>query len=300
MISIGVLTYKRNDDLIATLKTIVETSSNKDNIELIIVDNNLISAESDILSTIDLPTTWRCIYDHDGKNKGVAGGRNRIVELSTCEIIIFLDDDICDFDISDIIYKTNMSFFEEPLLGALAYKIIDAKTNNINDNEFPHKDKRKKEEKLFFSSYFIGAGHAIKRSCFDQVGGYPNDIGLYGMEEVDLSYRLISKGYCIKYNGDISITHKRSPSGRFDNNTIVYNAFYNKCLIATKYLKLKYFITHLIVWGGVYVIKTKNIKELARVYRFLIFTRGNRRARKHKFNDDFYRYCKKNKAWLWW
>lgn len=298
MISVGILTYKRVDDISSTISELIETGSEFP-IELIIVDNNPLSMKEEIFDNVDFPEKWRLIYDCNGINKGVAGGRNRIVELATSDICIFLDDDITSINASLIVNEVENEFGNDSGLGAIAFKIVDSKTKNINFYEFPHKDKSKINKGDFYTTYFIGAGHAIRTSCFRSLGGYLDNHCMYGMEEVNLSYRLINKGYKIKYCSDISIVHKRSPDGRFSNSEVVYSSFLNKCMIAAKYMKFRYFITHMLAWSFQYIRKTNSIKRVLTTLFFIIKTRITI-SRQQQFGSVFYEYSKHCNAWLWW
>ncbi|BDR33663.1 hypothetical protein PDY_07110 [Photobacterium damselae subsp. damselae] len=292
-ISVGILTYMRVDDIRNTISDLL--SSNVDNIELIIVDNNQKSMKYDIFLNLNIPRSWSVIYDHDGINKGVAGGRNRIIELASSDNVIFLDDDVQIDDFQSIIDSCNTELNGN--VGILAFKILDIKTNTINKYEFPHKNKELMDcNKAFYTYYFVGAGHAISKKCLSSIGGYRYDLGLYGMEEVDLSYRAISNNYAIKYIPDIKIIHKRSPDGRFSNKTTMYNAFNNKIQIAARHLKFRYFVSHLFAWSFQYIRKTKSIDGVF----FVLKNAVKARFSNDRFERNFYDYCCSVKAWLWW
>ena len=53
-----------------------------------------------------------------------------------------------------------------------------------------------------------------KERSLSKAGFYPKDLGLYGGEERDLSFRILEAGYQILYASDIVIYHKVSPNGR--------------------------------------------------------------------------------------
>jgi GT2 family glycosyltransferase len=64
-------------------------------------------------------------------------------------------------------------------------------------------------------SRFVGVGHALRRAAFNDAGGY--DAGLFFCEEeLDLSYRMIDRGYWIVYDPSIVVLHKRSPEERVE------------------------------------------------------------------------------------
>jgi GT2 family glycosyltransferase len=62
-------------------------------------------------------------------------------------------------------------------------------------------------EESFDAVTFVGAGHAIRRTAWEQAGGY--DPGLFFCwEEFDFCLRAIALGWRIRYRGDIVIRHK--------------------------------------------------------------------------------------------
>src|SRR5690606_29808521 len=76
---------------------------------------------------------------------------------------------------------------------------------------FPHKQLHQLEGKPWFLTYyFTGAAHCMRRELFDHTGLYPEDF-FYGMEEYDLSYRVINAGYTLAYDSSVMVLHKESP-----------------------------------------------------------------------------------------
>ena len=76
------------------------------------------------------------------------------------------------------------------------------------------------------------------------------------MEEYDLSYRVIDKGYCLVYTDSITVLHKESPLGRRQKNETLRMMWVNKCIVAWKYLPKKYFYTTAILWSLFYLKRT--------------------------------------------
>jgi GT2 family glycosyltransferase len=124
-------------------------------------------------------------------------------------------------------------------------------------NAFPHKKFEEKKDLHFFETYyFAGGAHAIKKEAMDAVGGYPVDF-FYGMEEYDLSYKLLSKGYKIVYSDSIVMLHKESPEGRSPHKEKMSMLWLNKSKVAWRYLPIKYFYSTTFMWSVEYLIKSK-------------------------------------------
>ena len=91
-------------------------------------------------------------------------------------------------------------FDENPAIGIAAFKIYYYSTGELQVNAFPHKRfAERKDWPHFDTAYFSGAAHAIRRSVFEEAGYYPENF-FYGMEEYDLSYRALDKGFTIRYD----------------------------------------------------------------------------------------------------
>ncbi len=133
-------------------------------------------------------------------------------------------------------------FEENPAIGIAAFKIFYSSTGELQVNAFPHKRfARRKDWPHFDTAYFSGAAHAIRRTGFvKQPAYYPEDF-FYGMEEYDLSYRALDKGYTIRYDDRVLIWHKESPGGRLPPREKLRGMWVNKSKVAWKYLPARYF-----------------------------------------------------------
>jgi GT2 family glycosyltransferase len=123
-------------------------------------------------------------------------------------------------------------------------------------NTLPNKNYDKyKDKQQFFTYYFAGGAHAIKRKVLQQAGNLP-DAFFYGMEEYDLSYRILDLGYCIKYDASIVMLHKESPAGRKPKQEKLMMMWVNKCIVAWTYLPKRFFYSTAIMWSVEYLMKT--------------------------------------------
>ncbi len=295
-ISIGLLTYKRTDLLISTIKDIVASEYK---IDLIVVNNN---EDIDIVNELyfikDYPHI-NLIYIWDRRNYGVSIGRNRIIEEVKTQYVIILDDDVDIPSIDTIIDDCVYNFEKDSTIGGIAFHIKDIKTRKPNRFEIPHKNKKIDLEQDFDTYIFIGAGHALNMNVIHQISAYPDDFGMYGMEEIDLSFRIINSGAKIRFLSKCVIFHKRSPNGRHANNIVYYLSYINRVKIALRYFKLKYIISVIIVRGIYMLYRTRNfgfiVKAMKDIKREIDIT-----DKKNKFKRDFYLYIKRVKGFIWW
>jgi GT2 family glycosyltransferase len=254
-LSIVIITYNRPDDMLALAQNISQLGEVGEWVEEVIILNNRSSAS--YASVKDF------IADHPGipfkyvdapENLGVSRGRNYAVRLSRAPILVFLDDDAL-FRNVNALPAIAAIFKEDPAIGIAAFKIYYHSTGEIQVNAFPHKRfTGRKDWQRFDTAYFSGAAHAIRRSVFDEAGYYPENF-FYGMEEYDLSYRAIDKGYTIRYDDRVLIWHKESPGGRLPPREKLRGMWVNKSKVAWKYLPGRYFISTAFLWSLEYLKK---------------------------------------------
>jgi GT2 family glycosyltransferase len=147
------------------------------------------------------------------RNLGVAGGRNLISNLGHGRVIVALDND-ATFAAPDTVARLVAALDAEPRLGAIGCRIVThaGGTDDVSSWGYPANLLPCSEES-FDAVTFVGAGHAIRRSAWEQAGGY--DPGLFFCwEEFDFCLRAIALGWRVRYRGDIVIRHKVSVEQR--------------------------------------------------------------------------------------
>ena len=263
-ISIVIITYNRPDDLLVLLKSITEQNDAAQLLESVIIIDNASTVDmhlvTDFVATQNLPIK----YEFSNENLGVARGRNKGIEMAKAPIIVTIDDDAY-FKEHDALQKVvtlfNSEFAQQNNVGAYCFKVFYESTGELQKNAFPHKKfDNYKNKNQFLTSYFIGCGHAILKKVYDTVGEYPVDF-FYGMEEYDLSYRILNNDYKIAYNDIISILHKESPIGRKPHTEKMQMLWYNKSKVAYRYLPIQYYYSTAILWSFQFLKNTKfNLK----------------------------------------
>lgn len=292
MISIGILTYKRTDLLLSTIRDINDVSHD---VELIILNNNEDIDVLDDLNSVITSNNVSLKYIWHKKNYGVSTGRKIITENCDTEYLVLFDDDVSIPNIDDSLDRVIREFDNDDKVYGIAFNIIDHSTGYNNRFEIPHKNKNIDMRSDFDTYIMIGAGHALRVDKAIEAGNYADDFGLYGFEEVDLGFRLVNLGGRIKYLSNCVVRHKRSPDGRFSNSQVSYQAFVNRCIMAKRYFPVRYYIVCLFV-RSVFLLKTtKDIKLL-----FKGLTEIFKDKNKLKFNSYFFNYVNKVKGFLWY
>lgn len=237
-------------------KNIAGLDNAKDLLEEIIIVNNA-STESYqevknfILSAPQIPFR----YFDAPENLGVAKGRNFAIQKGSAPIIIMLDDDavLQNKDcLINLIKEFEANNTERPK-AIVSFKVLYYDTLKMQINALPHKKYSKFKDKSFFQTYYYAGGaHAIKREVIEKIGLYPDDF-FYGMEEYDLSYRILDAGYSIVYSDKIIMLHKESPLGRKPKNEKLRMMWVNKAKVAYRYLPKRFFYSTALMWSFQYL-----------------------------------------------
>ena len=146
-------------------------------------------------------------------NHGVPGGRNLGTNLGHGRFIAGLDNDAV-FDATDTLERMKIAFDSDPDLGALGCRIVVHTTGDDDMSSWgypvqllPH------ARETFDTATFVGAGHAIRRETWIDVGGYDAKL-FFCWEEYDFCLRAIAHFWRVRYYGDIVIRHKVAPERR--------------------------------------------------------------------------------------
>lgn len=256
-IAIIIITYNRPADMLALAMNIEKLSSKKELLEEVIIVNNNSTKSYDIVTSFiqENPST-PFKYIESKENLGVSRGRNFAIEQSKAPILVLIDDD-AEFQDVDVLECINNSVNENPNAGILAMKILYFQNKEFQLNAFPHKSFEKRNHLQSFDTYyFAGCGNIIVKEAFDKAGPFPTDF-FYGMEEYDLSYRVLDAGYTIKYIANIVLLHKESPEGRQTKSDKIRGMWVNKTKVAWRYLPMPCYFTTAIMWSMFFLLNSK-------------------------------------------
>jgi GT2 family glycosyltransferase len=256
-IAIIIITYNRPADMLALAMNIEKLRSKKELLEeVIIVNNNSTESYDEVKLYLQEHPSTPFKYIESKENLGVSRGRNFAIEQSKAPILVLIDDD-AEFQDFDVLERINASVKENPNAGILAMKILYFQNKEFQINCFPHKSfEKRKNLNSFDTYYFAGCGNIIHKEAFNKAGAFPTDF-FYGMEEYDLSYRVIDIGYSIKYIADIVLLHKESPEGRQTKSDKLRGMWVNKTKVAWRYLPLSCYLTTAMMWSLFFLLKSK-------------------------------------------
>ena len=260
-ISILIITYNRPADLLELLVNLgTQLHLNTVLQEILILNNASTDDYSAVTNYIASNPQLNITYIWSDENLGVARGRNRLMQIATGELLLSLDDDMV-FTAADDLVKL-ATLFDEPFFktsntGIITFGVIYYDTRDVQVTAFPHK-KYEKYAALprFHTAYFAGGAHIMLAEVITNTGLYPTDFH-YGMEEYDLSYRILNAGYTIGYDNAVTVAHKESPLGRQPSYKKLQMQWVNKSKVAWRYLPFRYFLTTSLSWAIQYIRTAK-------------------------------------------
>jgi GT2 family glycosyltransferase len=143
------------------------------------------------------------------ENLGIPGGRNVGADHARAALLAFLDDD-ARYASTEILTRVVVTFDGQPDLGVVALRIVD--DDGVTARRHVPRMGGSQPDQTRFVTSFLGGSAVIRRTAFEQAGGYA-DAFRYAMEESDLALRLLDRGWAILYDGNPAVIHpKTNPS----------------------------------------------------------------------------------------
>ena len=194
------------------------------------------------VKTLTLPT-----------NLGIPGGRNRGVEASCGDVILFLDDDGW-YRSTRLGVHLRDRFSAEPDLGVVSFRVRDPEGGRGERRHVPRLRAGDPERSSPVTT-FLGGACAVRRAAFDAGGGLPEDF-FYAHEETDLAWRLLGLGYRLEYDAEAVMCHPALPNAR-------HAAFYrldgrNRVLLARRNLPWPLAAAYLLNWFTLTVVRERS------------------------------------------
>ena len=207
-VDVIILSWNRVDDTLAAIDSALRQQGVRLNV--LIVDQGTEARGLERLRRFIEPFDNVCLREL-GSNVGVAAGRNLATAMGRSPYVVALDSDAIfanDRTLSHVVAE----FGKRPDLGAIAFRITNFFTRK-NDSTCWDYPAHCTPSERFSCSRFVGAGHALRRTAFERIGGYDNALFFCG-EELDLCYRLLNSEYAIEYLPEAEVLHKVSPERR--------------------------------------------------------------------------------------
>jgi GT2 family glycosyltransferase len=215
--------------------------------EIVIVANGVDSARLDV-------DDLRVRVVASDENLGVPGGRDLGLRSTTADIVFFLDDDaeVVSADLQD---RALAQFAADPMTGALSFRIVD-ESGRTTRRHVPRIGARSADTSGPVVN-FLGGACALRRSAYIEAGGYWSTLR-YGHEELELSWRLIDRGWSVRYLADAEVFHPATVIGRHEFGWQLTGR--NRVLIARRNLPWPVAILHLVSWSALGVLRAPDAR----------------------------------------
>lgn len=146
-------------------------------------------------------------------NLGVPGGRNLASSLGHGRAIVALDND-AEFAEPDAVARMVAALDAEPRLAAIGCRIVTHEDGHDDLSSWGYAASLLPcAAECFDTVTYVGAGHALRRTAWEQAGGYDASL-FFCWEEFDFCLRAIALGWRVRYRGDIVVRHKVSGERR--------------------------------------------------------------------------------------
>ncbi len=243
-VSLIVVTMNRKEILKRCLESF-SLQTNRD-YEVIVVDN----ASSDGTGDLIRQAFPHVRYFFLNTNSGPPGGRNHGVRMARGEFCVFIDDDAV-FAENNALDQVVSYFRQDNGLGCIAFRIVQPGDGLEEYKSIPRADK-KRIAADYECSYFCGAGFAVRRSIFLEMGMFWEPLIFIG-EELDFSYRLVNEGYKIMHSSAISVIHYETQQARVPGKWIYYGVR-SRCWVAIRNLPWINVLSHTLLWWGYFFV----------------------------------------------
>jgi GT2 family glycosyltransferase len=276
-VSFVIATYNRKDDLVKSVEGVLSQEYRP--LQLVVISNSTDGTRT-LFEDEGRFDDSRVDFYHYDERMGVTGARNIGYKKATGDIIVNLDDDAILRDPSATERIVDL-FESEPDLGAAAFRVVNHYSEQLEMPLQPSGLEQKipflppqatfpSDEEItepYETTYFPGCANALRASALEEVGTFPQYF-FYGVEEEDLSFRLMDAGYSIKYLPTITVRHKRSPEGRIPKREEMQTTLENRIAVAVRNLPWRYAVQAAVLWTGSTLVRSNfDLPLIAAAYR---------------------------------
>lgn len=233
-ISVIIPTWNRADTLRLVLESLARQRY-EESYEVLVCDSNSTDGTNEMVQSLSVPYKLRYLCQD---NKGRSGARNLGIQNATGEYILFTDADIIAHE--DLLVEHIES--HRRVQQTQIYSAVvgcEIRVKDLAELQFLQTHSEKQHEihaphRKFLPWYFFLTGNAsVSRNVLDKSGHFDESFQGYGMEDLELGYRINKAGISIVYNRKALNYHlhpvtfeDRLKLKRQSGNSIVY--FYHK------------------------------------------------------------------------
>ena len=291
--SIVVLTYARDAILAEVLERLRQHVGHRQDVEIIVVDNNPPSAaRADVLVGF---ASARLIGD--GTNKGVVA-RNDGFAAARGTIIVALDDDVF-VETPDFLDQFGALFAADPALGAVTIRKTVRGDTRRRVDLIPHTNKAMDLTQPFETFRFVGGCVGFRAATLAAVGGFLPDF-FYGLEEIELSYRIINGGWKILYHPGVEAEELEHPAGRRPKKLVQTDRLANKYIISYLHMPFPYILlNYLLFTPYILAFSGGDVSVSGAIGQFWRWLRRRDRPRRRPISSATIRYIRACGGAVW-
>jgi hypothetical protein len=241
LVSYIVITHNRKQMLLACLRT-VTAQVRQQPAEIIVVDNASDDGTAEAVGQEFPDATLVCLESNDGPG----AARNAGIEKARGDILIFIDDD-AEFVSSDVSATVISRFAGEPDLAIVAFRIINAYTNQAMRYDFSGADLTLADQE-FETTWFVGCGFALRKQVLLSTGPFFVPF-FYGAEELDLCYRVLDAGFRVRYLPSVTVRHHKPAKRDVTARYLRYDVR-SRFLVAWRNLPWWAALSYTTLWSG--------------------------------------------------
>ncbi|MDT0555111.1 glycosyltransferase family 2 protein [Patiriisocius hiemis] len=277
-LSVVILNYNVQYFLEQCIKSVQRATKNID-AEIIVIDNNSSDKSCELVKK-NFPEV---VLIENKKNLGFSKANNQAVAIAKGEYVCILNPDTA---VTENTFLECLNFIvDKENIGALGTFLLDGTGNFLPESKrnlptpsisllkllgFGKKyyaTRVPKKSKGSQIPVLVGAFMFLKKSIYNEVGGFDEDYFMYG-EDIDFSYKIEKAGYKNYYLGTTSVLHYKGESTSRDAAylkrfygamEIFYNKHYSNSKILTRLVKLLVFLAKL--YKGVFSVKRTKRKN---------------------------------------
>lgn len=288
-VSIIIANYNGEAYIQTCLQAVLKTAY--DNFDVIVVDDGSTDTSKEIIKKIAL-SNKKITFLENKKNIGLSRSRNKAIQKSHSEILIFLDNDtqvtpswvkniikvLCfDKKIGGVQSKL-VEFDKRDTIQLVGTKLIPYTGWSVPLGRGAKKEKFKRPIKIIG----IGAAFAVKREVVDTIGLFDQHM-VYFNEDLDYSWRIWIAGWKVLLAPESIVYHwTKSPNMRKNTNSTLERIYYNMCRNSVRSMLKNYEINSLLYYFPINIlilvfratlvlIKRKDISSLRGTFRSLFW-----------------------------
>ena len=189
-------------------------------------------------------------------NLGIPEGRNVGARDVAGDILLFFDDD-AEFPDRDSLRRICDKFHADPTLAVVQPRVVD-----------PHglPTARRHVPRVRVGDPVVGGDVAwfwegtcfIRRSAFDEVGGWPGSFFSYH-EGIEVAWRIVDAGYRITYSTDVVVQHTAAGPNR--HAVFQFNNTRNRVWVAKRNLPHGALELYLLVWFVATMLRMRSLAD---------------------------------------